>query len=87
MSVLQLDASKAFDRVCYSMLCNVLLDNNACPRIVRLLLYMCLHQPCCVKWKNSNSTDFCVSKGVKQGAVILPLLFSNYMEVLFKQLN
>ena len=35
--VLQLDASKAFDRVCYSMLFDVLFDNNVCPRIVRLL--------------------------------------------------
>ena len=87
MCILQLDASKAFDRVYYSMLCNPLFDNNVCPRIVRLLLYMCLHQPCCVKWKNSNSTDFCVSNGVKQGTVISLLLFSNFMEAFFKQLN
>ena len=35
--VLQLNASKAFDRVSYSRLFNVLLDNNVCPYIVRLL--------------------------------------------------
>ena len=34
-----------------------------------------------------HSTDFCVSDGVKQGAVISPLLFSNYMDALFKILK
>ena len=34
--ILQLDVSKAFDRVSYSRLFNVLLDNNVCPYIVRL---------------------------------------------------
>ena len=57
--VLQLDASKAFDRVSY----------------------------CCVKWNSKSSTDFCVSNGVKQGAVISPILFSSYMGALFKRLK
>ena len=50
------------------------------------MLYI-FYQTCCAKWKSSNSTDFCVSNGVKQGAVILPLPFSNYMDSLFKQLK
>ena len=57
--VLQLDASKAFDRVSYSRLFNVLLDNNVCPYIVRLLCYMYLNQNCCVKWNSKSSTNFC----------------------------
>ena len=47
--VLSLDASKAFDRVCYSELFNILLDKKVCPRIVQLLCYMILNQACCVK--------------------------------------
>ena len=35
-----LDASKAFDRVCYSELFNILLHKKVCPRIVQLLLYV-----------------------------------------------
>ena len=84
--VLFLDARKAFDRVCYSELFNILLD-NVCPRIVQLLCYMYLNQACCVKWNSKNSTDFTVSNGVKQGAVIYPILFSAYMDILFKQLK
>ena len=53
--VLQLDASKAFDRVSYSRLFNVLLDNNVYPYIVRLLCYMYLNQNCCVKWNSKSS--------------------------------
>ena len=85
--VLQLDASKAFDRVSYSRLFNVLLDNNVCPYIVRLLYYMYLNQNCCVKWNSKNSTEFCVSNGVKQGAVISLILFSSYMGALFERLK
>ena len=47
--VLQLDASKAFNRVSYSKLFIVLLDKIVCPYIVRLLCYMCLNQNVCVK--------------------------------------
>ena len=88
--VLFLDARKAFDRVirvCYSELFNILLDKKVCPRIVQLLCYMYLNQACCVKWNSKNSYDFTVSNGVKQGAVISPIPFSTYMDILFKQLK
>ena len=42
--VLFLDARKAFDRVCYSELFNILLDKKVCPRIVQLLCYMYFNQ-------------------------------------------
>ena len=48
---------------------------------------MYLNQACCVKWNSKNSSDFTVSNGVKQGAVISPILFSAYMDILFKQLK
>ena len=77
--VLFLHASKAFDRVCYSEL--LLRHKKVCPRIVQLLCYMYLNQACCVKWNSNNSTDFTVTNGVKQGAVISPILFSAYMVI------
>ena len=63
--VLFLNASKAFDRVCYRELFNILLDKIVCPSIVQLLCYMYLNQACCVKWNSKNSADFSVSNGVK----------------------
>ena len=40
-----------------------------------------------MKWNSKSSTDFCVSNGVKQGAVISPILFSSYMDALFERLK
>ena len=50
---------------------------------------MYFNQACCVKWYSKNSTDFTVSNGVRQGAVMSPILFNTYMDrpKLFKQLK
>ena len=85
--LLLLDALKAFDKVSFDMLSELLLKRNVCPRINKLLLYMYVKQKCYVKWANELSEPFTVANGVKQGAVILPLLFSIYIDNLFKELK
>ena len=85
--LLLLDASKAFDKVSFEMLFELLLKRNVCPRIIKLLLYMYVNQKCYVKWANELSEPFTVANGVKQGAVISPLLFSIYIDNLFKELK
>ena len=40
-----------------------------------------------VRWGNKCSTSFCVTKGVKQGGIILPMLFNLYMDDLSLKLN
>jgi len=85
--LLLLDASKAFDKVSFCMLFNMLLDKNICPRTIKLLYYMYTNQSCYVTWSNERSRTFSVSNGVKQGAVISPLLFSIYIDNLFLELQ
>ena len=71
------------------MLFELLLKRNVCPRIIKLLLYTCMYvnQKCYVKWANELSEPFTVANGVKQGAAISPLLFSIYIDNLFKELK
>ena len=76
---LQLDATKAFDRVNYCKLFAELLKRNICPLLLRLLLLMYTRQSLRVKWGNTVSSEFTVSNGVKQGGVLSPILFDIYM--------
>ena len=84
---LTLDASKAFDRVKFDKLFLKLIDRNLCPVLLRLMLYMYTHQSLNVKWNNSNSSTFCVSNGVKQGAVLSSVLFNLYTDELLNNLK
>ena len=84
--VLLLDASKAFDKVPFEKLFEILSSRNVCPRIIKLL-YMYVNQKCRVKWANELSESFTVANGVKQGAIISPLLFSIYIDNLFIELK
>ena len=62
-----LDASRAFDRVEYVKLFNLLVSKGICPVIARFLVVPYTNQTVRVRWGNSMSTTFSVSNGVKQG--------------------
>ena len=75
---LMLDASKAFDRLNYCKLFDILMKRGVCPTICRLLLHMYTDQSITVRWNSSTSRHFTVTNGVKQGGVISPILFCVY---------
>ena len=82
-----LDASKAFDRVCYNELFTMLIERNVSPFVIRFLLFMYTNQSMRVKWKDSLSDHFSIGNGVRQGAVLSPLLFTLYIDMLFIRLQ
>ena len=82
-----LDASKAFDRVEYVKLFNLLRKRNMCPLMLRLLLYMYTNQSVFISWCNFSSYSFATSNGVKQGGVLSPILFTVYVDELIKKLH
>ena len=85
--VMLLDASKAFDRVSYVTLFNMLLRRGLCPLVCRLLAIEYTCQSSRVKWGNTLSAEFPITNGVKQGGVLSPVLFTVYMDDLFISLS
>lgn len=82
-----LDATKAFDRIEYGKLFQLLLDRNLPPQVIRVMLNMYTNQEVCVLWNGNYSQNFSVVNGVKQGAIISPILFCVYLDNLLIELR
>lgn len=82
-----LDATKAFDRVQYVKLFNILVDNDMPFVTLRLLLNMYTSHVTQVLWNGLFSSPFLVKNGVKQGGIVSPLLFCVYLDGLLKMLK
>ena len=82
-----LDASQAFDRVQYVKLFRLLVKRGICPLTARLLAHMYTSQLIRVSWNGHVSNPFTTSNGVKQGAILSPILFCVYIDVLLLQLE
>ena len=73
------DFSKAFDKVNYSKLFNMLLDDGIAVEMVKLLAFWYSRQEMCVKWNSDISECFTIANGTRQGGVLSPYLFSRYI--------
>lgn len=82
-----LDASKAFDRLDWICMFNVLIKKELCPLVTRLLIRMYCDQTACVRWGNSQCDNFPIRNGVKQGGVLSPIMFTLYLDVLINRLK
>jgi hypothetical protein len=81
-----IDASKAFDKVASDKLFKFLLDRHLPSQIIRLLnIYT--GQQIRVLWNGTYSHSFLVSNGIKQGAILSPILFCVYIDVLLLALK
>jgi hypothetical protein len=84
---LALDATKAFDRVKYDTLFELLLKRDINPVYIRLLMKMYIDQKLRVCYNRQSSAWFNVTNGVKQGGVLSPTLFCLYMDGLLQELE
>ena len=82
-----LDASKAFDRVNYIHLFNELKTKALCPLVIRFLINMYIFQSMCVSWENEKSFNCVASNGVKQGGVLLSILYGICNDLLLTMLK
>ena len=85
--VLLLDASKAFDRIHFVKLFQLLIQRRMCPMAIQLLLQMYTNQRLNVQWNSCTSDSFPCRNGVKQGGVLSPLLFCIYVDELLCRLQ
>jgi hypothetical protein len=82
-----LDASQAFDRVQYVKMFRLLIQRGICPLTARFLANWYTNQFIRVSWNGHISNSFTTSNGVKQGAILSPILFCVYMDVLLSKLK
>ena len=85
--ICMLDASKAFDRVHYGKLFNLLRQRNLPPTITRLLLDMYTRQRLYASWNGEISDPFQTQNGVKQGGILSPILFCVYIDELLRRID
>ncbi len=82
-----LDASKAFDRLRYDKLFELLRTRKFPPIIIRSLMDMYTRQKARTVWENSHSEYFDVTNGIRQGGIISPLLYTIYADELINRLE
>jgi hypothetical protein len=82
-----LDATKAFDRVHIGKLFKNLLSRDLPGVVLRLLYDVYNRQIVHANWQDVKSEPFHVLNGVRQGAIMSPLLFCLYIDMLLQKLK
>ena len=75
-----LDASKAFDRIHYGKLFNILISRKLPAFIIRVLFDSYSRQQSRAMWNSCYTEYFYMSNGVKQGSVLSAILFTIYID-------
>ena len=82
-----LDVRKAFDTVWHDGLFHKLYQMGIKDHTWRLLRKWYSSSSCSVLWKGQCSRPFLINQGVKQGAILSPLLYSIYLNDLLVELQ
>ena len=79
--------SKTFDKVHFRKLLEKLIQRKVPFIFLRLLLFIYKNQSCYVKWNSKKSASFVIRNGVRQGAILSPILFCTYLDTLLERLR
>ena len=82
-----LDCSKAFDKCKFSLLFDRLLRKGLPPIVVRVLMFIYVEQYSWVKWGDARSSQFGITNGTRQGAILSPIFWAIYADPLLKRLR
>lgn len=73
------DMAKGFDKISHPMLLLKLMKRRVPVALVKLLQFWFTISQNCVRWKNIMSEPYYLLAGIRQGAVLSPILFSIYV--------
>ena len=79
-----IDYSKAFDSVVHHQLFKVLVDMGFPTHLVSLIANLYENQKATIRWNGDHCEYFNIEKGVRQGCILSPHLFSMYTEQIMR---
>ena len=80
-----IDYSKAFDSVNHHQLFKILVDMGFPTHLVSLIANLYENQKATIRWNGDHCEYFNIEKGVRQGCILSPHLFSMYTEQIMRQ--
>ena len=82
-----IDISKAFDKVNFYKLFNILKLRGVNNEMLKFICNWYENQTVCVKYNNSYSSSWKLGNGVRQGAILSPFFFAVYIDALIRKIS
>ena len=79
-----IDYSKAFDNVSHPKLFKTMLEMGFPTHLVKLIQALYNNQEAIIRWNRDHTEPFKICKGVRQGCILSPHLFSCYTEKIMR---
>ena len=80
-----IDYSKAFDCVSHKGLFNIMINMGFPRHLVYLIKDLYTNQEAFIRWEGEHTEPFPIEKGVRQGCILSPHLFSLYTEQVMRE--
>ena len=79
-----IDYSKAFDNVSHPKLFETMVNMGFSKHLINLIRSLYTNQEAVIRWNNERTETFSIDKGVRQGCILSPHLFSVYTEQIMR---